>query len=233
MSEENVTNTESTEAAEVSSKGSSELVLNGLFATKLGMSTVFNDAGEAVPVTLLAYDNWKVTQVKTEAKEGYNAVQVSSKPKSARSSDKAMKGHLKTAGFATNAIHSRELRMDKLPEGLAVGQTVSINSLKKGDTVKLTSTSKGRGFSGVQRRHNFGGGPASHGSHFHRRPGSIGNREWPGRVMPGRKLAGQFGDETVTIKNVVIVDVLPDENVLMVKGGVPGGRHTLVKLVKE
>ena len=108
----------------------------------------------------------------------------------------------------------------------------SIESLVKGDVVIMTSISKGKGFQGSLRRWNFAGGPASHGSKFHRRPGSSGNRTWPGRVMPGKKFPGHLGDETVTVRNVVVVDVLPHDNVIMVKGPVPGGRFSLVKLVK-
>ncbi|MNL65523.1 50S ribosomal protein L3 [compost metagenome] len=104
--------------------------------------------------------------------------------------------------------------------------------MSKGDVVKLTSKSKGKGFAGVMKRWNFAGGPAAHGSKFHRRPGSSGNRTWPGRVMPGKKFPGHLGAETVTVKNVEIVEVLASENVLMVKGPVPGARNTLVKLVR-
>ena len=113
------------------------------------------------------------------------------------------------------------------------GDTVSINSLIKGDVVKITSKSKGHGFQGSVRRWNFAGGPATHGSKFHRRPGSSGNRTWPGRVMPGKKFPGHWGDETITVKNVVVVDVLPNEGVVLVKGPVPGSKNTLVRLVKE
>jgi large subunit ribosomal protein L3 len=231
MSEENVQQNEETKDTEVKTSGD-QAVLGGVFAFKLGMSTVYRESGEVVPVTVLAFDTWKVSQIKTKEKDGYNAVQIAAKPKSALQSDKALKGHLKGAGFASNATFVREIKSDDL-EGITVGQSVSIESLKKGDKVKLTAVSKGCGFAGVQKRHGFKGGPASHGSHFHRRPGSIGNREFPGRVMPGRKLPGHYGDATVTLKHVEIVDVLPDENVLLVKGGVPGGRNTIVKLVKE
>ena len=119
------------------------------------------------------------------------------------------------------------------PEGVEVGQKVDLESLAKGDTVKMTSKSKGRGFAGVVKRWNFGGGRASHGGKAtHRAPGSIGNCTFPGRVMKGRKMGGQFGNETTTLKNVKIVDVLADENVVLVKGAVPGSKNTLVKLMK-
>lgn len=206
------------------------LLLNGLFAFKEGMATIYNDKGEAVPVTVLRYENWKVSQVKTNEKDGYEAVQIASVPKKAKNTNAAEVGHLKGAGFETGARFVREIRQKS--EGVNVGDTVSINSLVKGDVVKITATSKGRGFQGSVRRWGFAGGPATHGSKFHRRPGSSGNRTWPGRVMPGKKFPGHWGDETITVKNVVVVDVLANEGVLFVKGPVPGAKNTLVKLVK-
>ena len=119
-----------------------------------------------------------------------------------------------------------------LPEGVSIGTAVSIDSLNKGDVVRITSRSKGKGFQGSIRRWNFAGGPATHGSKFHRKPGSSGNRTWPGRVMPGKKFPGHWGDETVTVKSVKIVDVLPQEGVVLVKGPVPGARNSLVRLVR-
>lgn len=209
---------------------SSGLLLNGLFAFKEGMATIYNDKGEAVPVTVLRYENWKVSQVKTNEKDGYEAVQIASVPKKSKNANAAEVGHLKGAGFETGARFVREIRQKS--EGVTVGDTVSINSLVKGDVVRITATSKGRGFQGSVRRWGFAGGPATHGSKFHRRPGSSGNRTWPGRVMPGKKFPGHWGDETITVKNVVIVDVLANEGVLFVKGPVPGAKNGLVKLVK-
>ena len=121
-----------------------------------------------------------------------------------------------TAGFENRAQLVKEHRHG-LPEGASVGAQISIDSLNKGDLVKLTSTSKGRGFAGSVKRWNFAGGPATHGSHFHRCPGSSGNRTWPGRVMPGKKLSGQFGTETVTVQNVEVVEGNSTDNVLLVR----------------
>jgi large subunit ribosomal protein L3 len=173
-----------------------------------------------------------VSQVKTNETDGYEAVQLACRPKKAKNANKAEKNHLGKAGFENGAQLVKELRQ-ALPEGAAVGSQLSIESLAKGDVVKVTSKSKGKGFQGSVRRWNFAGGPAAHGSKFHRQPGSSGNRTWPGRVMPGKKFPGHLGDETVTVKNVEIVDVIPAENVVMVKGPVPGARNTLVKLVRE
>jgi len=208
-----------------------EAKLGGLYAFKEGMATVFNEQGEAVPVTVLRYEPWVVSQIKTAAKDGYSAIQIACRPKKAKNSHKSEVGHLKGAGFETGAAFLRELKQE-VPADVTVGTKVSIESLAKGDTVKITGLSKGKGFQGSLRRWNFQGGPATHGSHFHRQPGSSGNRTWPGRVMPGKKFPGHWGDETITVKSVKIVDVLPSEGVVMVKGPVPGARNSLVRLVK-
>ena len=221
-----------TQNSETQTPSAEGIKLNGLFAFKEGMATVFNDKGESVPVTVLRYETWKVSQIKTQEKDGYTAVQLAAVPKKAKNASGAQAQHLKAAGFESGAQYVKELRTDSLPDGLKLGDALSIDTLAKGDVVKITSTSKGRGFQGSVRRWNFAGGPATHGSKFHRRPGSSGNRTWPGRVMPGKKFPGHWGDETITVKNVVVVDVIPSEGVVLVKGPVPGSKNTLVRLVK-
>lgn len=216
----------------MSDTNTQEIKLNGLFLFKEGMSTVFNEQGEAVPVTVLRYEPWVVAQVKTKATDGYEAIQLACSSKKAKNSNKAEKGHFAKSGMENGARFVKEMRQ-ALPEGAAIGSAVSIESLAKGDVVKMTSKSKGKGFAGSIKRWNFAGGPQTHGSHFHRQPGSSGNRTWPGRVMPGKKFPGHLGDEMVTVRNVEIVEVIPTEKVLLVKGPVPGARNTLVKLVKE
>ena len=225
-----VTNT-GVESPKENSTSGNALKLNGIFAFKEGMSTVYNDQGEAVPVTVLRYEPWVISQIKTNDKDGYEAVQVACHPKKAKNSTMAEKGHLAAAGFENGAQFVKELRQ-ALPEGASLGAQVSIESLAKGDFVKITSKSKGKGFAGSVKRWGFAGGPATHGSHFHRRPGSSGNRTWPGRVMPGKKFPGQLGNENVTVKNVEIIEINTAESVLLVKGPVPGARNTLVKLVR-
>lgn len=230
-----------------------ELYLNGLYATKLGMSSIYNDQGQIIPVTVLKFDTWRVTQIKTKEKDGYTAIQLGSGPKSERKSNLPQKGHLKPSGFSTNVTFLREIRgevpsqpSEKNENGAAsqkkgddklaccqLGQVLSIHSLAKGDRVHLSSISKGRGFTGTMKRLGYGGGPASHGSQFHRKPGSIGMCEEPARVLPGKGMPGHHGDRNVTLKHVEIVDVIPEKRVLLVKGGVPGGRNSLVKLMKE
>lgn len=208
-----------------------ELKLNGLFAFKEGMSTIFNDQGEAVPVTVLRYEPWYVSQLKTKENDGYEAVQLACRPVKAKNGNKAQKTHLSKAGFENGASFVKELRQE-LPGDVTLGSKLSIESLSQGDVVQITSKSKGRGFTSAMKRWNNAGGPATHGSKFHRRPGSSGNRTWPGRVMPGKKFPGHWGDETVTVRNVEVVKVLPEENVVIVRGPVPGARNSLVKLVK-
>ncbi len=220
---------ETKETKETKSTGEG-LKLNGLFAFKMGMSTVYEN-GIAVPVTALKYEPMVVSQVKTSDKEGYESVQVAFKAKRARRTPKSEKNHLQGTGFENGAYFVREVRQ-KLPADVQKGQKITIDSIAKGDTVKLTSTSKGHGFTGVVKRYNFAGGPAAHGSGFHRRPGSAGNRTWPARVMPGKRFPGHYGDEQITITNVKVCEVYPDENVILVRGPVPGGNNTLVKLTK-
>lgn len=242
MSEENtnVEETESTAAeatteeapAQEETSSSDSVQLQGLYAFKVGMSAVYNEDGEQVPVTVLQYKPWFVSQVKTKETDGYEAVQLACDPKKASRTSNAQRGHLKNTSFEHGAKFIREIRQE-LPEGVKVGQKVDLGSLAKGDTVKMTAKSKGRGFASVIKRWDFGGGRASHGGKStHRSPGSIGNCTFPGRVMKGRKMGGQFGNETTTVKSVQIVDVLPDENVVLVKGPVPGSRNTLVRLMK-
>ena len=158
-----------------------ELYLNGLYATKLGMSSIYNDQGQMVPVTVLKFDIWRVTQVKTKERDGYTAIQLGSHPKSERKSSLPGKGHLKLSGFSTNVTFLREIRgevpaqpskdNEKDQPVCQPGQVLSIHSLAKGDRVHLSSISKGRGFAGTMKRWGYSGGPASHGSQFHRKPG--------------------------------------------------------------
>src|SRR3984957_13687542 len=205
--------------------------LDGLYAFKVGMSAVFSE-GERIPVTVLKYEPMVVSQVKTKATDGYEAVQVAFMPDRASQTNGAAKKHLDKTGFENGARYIRELRLEKAVEGVGIGTKVGIDSLKKGDVVKVTGLSRGRGFQGPVRRWNFNGGPASHGSGFHRKPGLVGNRTWPGRVMPGKRMAGQWGDETITIKNLKIVEIIPEENVVLVRGSVPGARNSLIRLTK-
>jgi large subunit ribosomal protein L3 len=219
------------ENAEQTNQAENVVKLNGLFAFKEGMSTIYGENGEAIAVTVLRYEPWVVSQLKTNEKDGYAAIQLACRPKRSKNSSKAEKGHLSKAGFENGSYFVREIRQ----EGgqVNIGQHVSIESLAKNDVVKITSTSKGKGFAGSVKRFNFAGGPGAHGSKFHRQPGSSGNRTWPGRVMPGKRFPGHLGVETTTVRNVVVVEVMPEEGVVLVKGPVPGARNSLVKLLKQ
>ena len=219
------------ETTETKTESKSAVELTGLFAFKVGMSAVFEE-GERIPVTVLKYEPMVVSQVKSKDNDGYEAVQVAFKPDRASQTTGAAKNHLSKAGFENGAQFVREIRAKQMPEGVATGSKIALESLKKGDTVKVTGLSRGRGFQGPVRRWNFNGGPASHGSGFHRKPGSVGNRTWPGRVMPGKRMAGQWGNEICTVRNLKIVDVIPEENVLLVRGSVPGARNSLIRLTK-
>lgn len=219
------------ETTETKSEAKTAVELTGLFAFKVGMSAVFEE-GERIPVTVLKYEPMVVSQVKSKEKDGYEAVQLAFVPDRASQTSKAAKTHLDKAGFENGAQFVREVRAKQMPEGVAAGQKIALESLKKGDVVKVTGLSRGRGFQGPVRRWNFNGGPATHGSGFHRKPGSVGNRTWPGRVMPGKRMAGHWGNEVCTVRNLKIVDVIPEENVLLVRGSVPGARNSLIRLTK-
>ena len=222
-----------TEKAKLETKEQKDnsIKLEGLFAFKMSMTTFYNEKGESIPVTGLKYEPCRISQIKSEKKESYNAVQVAFKAQKNKRCSKALRVHLRSAGFKEGARFIKEIRQT-IPEGIKLGQEVSIESLKRGDFVKISSLSKGRGFTGVMKRWNFAGGKASHGSKSHRRIGSIGQHTEPSRVMPGRKMPGQHGFKQVSYLKVPIVDVLPEEGMIFVKGPVPGARNTLVSLSK-
>jgi large subunit ribosomal protein L3 len=220
---------EETEKTETKASGGCQL--NSLFAFKVGMTSYFDDKGDMQAATVLKYEQLVVSQLKTKEKDGYEAVQVAFSPKREKRTSTAEKNHLKGTGFENGVYHIREVRQ-ALPEGVAVGTKVDLASLKAGDNLKVTALSKGRGFAGVVKRHKVAGGPATHGSGFHRHPGSVGNRTWPGRVMPGKKFPGHMGFKNVTIKNLQVLDIVPEENVIIIRGPVPGSMNTLVQLTK-
>ena len=205
--------------------------LNGLFAFKMSMSTFYSEKGESFPVTALKYEPCLVSQIKTKEKESYSAVQVAFKAQKNKRCSKALIQHLVPAGFKEGARFVKEIRQTP-PEGIKLGQELSIESVKKGDLVKISALSKGRGFAGVMKRWNFAGGKASHGSKAHRRTGSIGQHTEPARVFPGRKMPGRYGFQKVSRSKVSVVDVLAEEGIIFIKGPVPGARNTLVSIQK-
>lgn len=206
------------------------MMLDGLMGYKLGMTQVFSDAGELVPVTLLELGPCKVVQVKTEETDGYGAVQLSFSEVKEHRVTKPLLGHYKKASLPP-ARFLREFKSEN--EALSVGQVVTAELFKKGDFVDVSGVSKGKGFQGAMKRHNFSGGPASHGSHFHRAPGSIGNSATPSRVWKNKAMPGQMGDKPVTTQNLEVIEVRPDQNIVMIKGAIPGSTKGLVVVKKS
>ncbi len=199
----------------------------GIIGKKIGMSQHFS-GGELIPVTVIQAGPCAVVQKKTAAKEGYDSVQLSfNEEKKKDRVTKAMGGHFKKANVAPHRI-LREFRTAEFEQG----QTVTVDMFKKGERISVSGVSKGKGFAGVMKRHKFAGGPGGHGSMFNRAPGSIGASAWPSRVLPGKKLPGHMGAVNVTLKNIEVVDVRPDQNLLFVRGAVPGGEKALVLIYK-
>lgn len=204
----------------------------GVIGKKIGMSRVFTGEGSAVPVTVLAVDPNRITQVKEEAKDGYRAVQVTVGSRRPGRVTKALAGHFAKAGV--NAGEGLwEFRLDAGEgDGLAAGAEIKVDIFTVGQKVDVQGTSIGKGFAGVIKRHHFGGGRATHGNSLsHRAPGSIGQRQTPGRVFPGKRMAGHMGSETCTQQNLEVVRVDAERNLLLVKGAVPGakGAHLVIR----
>lgn len=204
----------------------------GILGRKLGMTRIFDGAGAAVPVTVIEAGPCPVTQVKTAETDGYNAVQIAMTPAKEKHSTKAMQGHFAKAGKGLFR-HLREIRLTGAPEQ-ELGQELTVEIFAAGDTVKVTGTSMGKGYQGRMRRWNFAGSKDTHGCEkVHRNNGSIGNNTFPGHVFKGRKMAGHWGNETVTELGLTIVDVRPEDNVILVKGSVPGPKNGLVLIRKQ
>ncbi|MCH5144443.1 MULTISPECIES: 50S ribosomal protein L3 [Desulfovibrio] len=204
----------------------------GILGRKLGMTRIFDGAGAAVPVTVIEAGPCPVTQVKTADTDGYNAVQIALTPAKEKHSTKAMQGHFAKAGKGLFR-HLREIRLAGAPEQ-ELGQELTVEIFAAGDTVKVTGTSMGKGYQGRMRRWNFAGSKDTHGCEkVHRNNGSIGNNTFPGHVFKGRKMAGHWGNETVTEMGLTIVDVRPEDNVILVKGSVPGPKNGLVLIRKQ
>ena len=202
----------------------------GLIGKKLGMTGIYTPDGERVPVTVLQVGPCVITQIKTLATDGYNALQLGFGEKKASRINKPIAGHLKKSGQEGFAF-LREVSVDN-PDEFSLGQTISPDMFKVGERVEVTGRSKGRGFAGVIKRHGFHGGKKTHGSHSHRIPGSIGCSATPAKVIKGKKMPGHFGDERNTVRNLEIVDIRPEQNLIMIKGAVPGSKSGLVSINK-
>jgi large subunit ribosomal protein L3 len=208
------------------------MAVQGIIGRKVGMTQVYADDGRALPVTVIEAGPCVVVQRKSRERDGYAAVQLGLvEPGKTRRITKPMKGHFDKAGLPPCRV-LRELPVAEDAE-VAVGDKVSVGVFEPGDSVNVVGTSKGRGFQGVMKRHNFGGGKATHGSMFHRAPGSIGQSAYPSRVLKGMKAAGQMGRDRVTVRNLEVVRVDTDNNLLIVRGSVPGAGGSYVVIRKK
>jgi large subunit ribosomal protein L3 len=197
-------------------------MVNAILGKKLGMTQVFSEGGDAIPATVLKAGPCVIIQLKTAAKDGYDAAQLGlvEFPPPKRLTQ-AEAGHFKKAG-ANPARFLREVRLDGGSEQLKAGDKVLVDQFSVNERVDVIGVSKGHGFAGFHKRHHFGGGGAAHGSMFHRAPGSIGASAFPSRVLKGTRGAGHMGRNRVTIRNLRVLQVLPDDNALVVEGAVPG-----------
>jgi 50S ribosomal protein L3, bacterial len=198
----------------------------GLLGKKIGMTQVFSPTGEYSGVTVLEVGPCTVTQVKADAKEGYNGVQLGFQERQFRRVNRALRGHFEKKGLKAFA-HLGEIRLSDT-QAYKIGQQLTVAAFQPGDLVDVTGVSKGKGFQGVIKRHKKAGGPASHGSTFHRSTGSIGQRTYPGKVFKLMKLPGHMGDEKVTARNLKVLQVIPEKNLLVLSGSVPGGKNAVV-----
>lgn len=206
-------------------------MVNGIIGKKLGMTQIFAPDGSVTPVTVIKAGPCVVVQRKTVSSDGYEAVQLGLvEDKSPKNTNKPMKGHFAKAGVPPTKI-LREFRLDGANGEVNVGDKVMVDQFAENDIIDVIGTSKGRGFAGFIKRHGFGGGRKTHGSMFHRAPGSIGASAYPSRVIKGTRMAGHMGVERNTIKNLKIVKVNTEENLILVKGSVPGptGAYVLIK----
>jgi large subunit ribosomal protein L3 len=203
--------------------------MKAIVGKKLGMTQIYAEDGSAVPVTVIEAKPGTVVGVKTLERDKYEAVRVGFfLDEKEKRYTKPVLGVFKKAGVKPHRL-VREFKLD----GLEVGQEVTLEGFAAGDHVKVSSVSKGKGFQGPMKRHNFGGGPGGHGSMFNRAPGSIGASSDPSRVLKGKRMAGHLGSERVTVLNLRVADVRMDQNLILIRGAVPGGRNSIVEIRKE
>ena len=206
-------------------------MIKGIIGKKLGMTQVFAADGQRIPVTVIEAGPCTVLQKKTDATDGYNALQLGFMTKNAHRVNKPEMGLFRKVAKGAFA-HLKELHTDNVDD-YQVGDEISCETVfSAGDIIDVTATSKGKGFQGVIKRWGFSGGRATHGSKFHRSTGAIGQSAWPSKVFKGKKMAGQMGNKRATIQNLEIVAVRADENIILVKGAVPGAQNSVVVLQK-
>ena len=201
----------------------------GLLGNKIGMTQVFDESGNIIPVTILKVGPCVITQVKTMEKDGYNAIQVGYGNVSSKALTQPELGHLQKSNIQP-LKYLKEFRINDTNE-FEIGQILNVDSFSEGQLVNVRGKSIGKGFSGLQKRHSFSRGPMTHGSKNHRLPGSIGMGTTPGRVLPGKKMAGQLGNKIATIQKLKVIQINLDENILVIKGSVPGKPGNLLSIV--
>lgn len=206
--------------------------MSGLIGKKLGMTRIFDERGNSIPVTVIETGPCYVTEIRTADKNGYDAIQLGFIDKPQKQVNKPEAGHFKKANVAPQRF-IREFRTFKNASELKLGDVVKADIFKAGDKIKVIGVSKGKGFQGVMKRHHFGGGSTTHGQSDRRRaPGSVGGSSYPSRVWKGMRMAGQMGNARVSLRNLKIVKVDVENNIVMVGGGVPGARNGIVILSK-
>lgn len=201
----------------------------GLLGNKIGMTQIFDESGNIIPVTILKVGPCVVTQVKTKTKDGYNSIQVGYSNVSKKSLTGPELGHLRKSDIQP-LKYLKEFPVED-PTKFEVGQVLKVDRFEPEQLVNIKGKTIGKGFSGLQKRHNFARGPMTHGSKNHRAPGSIGMGTTPGRVLPGKKMAGQLGNKVVTIQKLKIIQLNLEENILVIKGSVPGKPGNLLSIV--
>lgn len=201
----------------------------GLLGNKIGMTQIFDDFGNIIPVTILKVGPCVVTQIKTTEKDGYNSIQLGYGNVSPKSLTQPELGHLQKSNIQP-LKYLKEFKVQE-NDNFQIGQVLNVNSFAPGQLVNIRGKSIGKGFSGLQKRHNFSRGPMTHGSKNHREPGSIGMGTTPGRVLPGKRMAGQLGNKITTIKKLEIIQINLEENILVVKGSIPGKPGNLLSIV--
>jgi large subunit ribosomal protein L3 len=201
----------------------------GLLGNKIGMTQIFDESGNIIPVTILKVGPCVVTQVKTKSKDGYDSIQIGYGNVSSKSLTQPELGHLQKSNIQP-LKYLKEFRTTEKDE-FSIGQILNVDSFSPGQFVNVKGKTIGKGFAGLQKRHNFTRGPMTHGSKNHRAPGSIGMGTTPGRVLPGKKMAGQLGNKITTIKKVKVIQTNPKENILVLKGSVPGKPGNLLSIV--
>lgn len=208
-----------------------KIALDAFYGVKAGMTRVFDENGNHIPVTVVKLIPNVITQVKTSDKDGYTAYQVGFAEKRESLLTKPVKGQLAKANVSLNVTKFAEVKVNGV-DAANLGKELNLEVFAAGSFVDVTGESKGKGMAGVMKRYNFRGGPESHGSHFHRRVGSIGNRATPARVFKNKKMPGHMGCATKTIQNIVVVEVNPAKGYLLLKGSVPGGKEGFIKISK-